>query len=81
MSPHSSILAWKIPWREEPGGLVHGVPKSLTRPSTSISLISRTKESVDLWASLWKGSLKLQLLIISEMKDTLIDVHLFRYVI
>ena len=21
MSPHSSILAWKIPWMEEPGGL------------------------------------------------------------
>ena len=23
-----SILAWKIPWTEEPGGLVHGVTKS-----------------------------------------------------
>ena len=21
MAPHSSILAWEIPWREEPGGL------------------------------------------------------------
>ena len=21
MAPHSSILAWKIPWLEEPGGL------------------------------------------------------------
>ena len=21
MSPHSSILAWEIPWTEEPGGL------------------------------------------------------------
>ena len=21
MAPHSSILAWKIPWIEEPGGL------------------------------------------------------------
>ena len=21
MSPHSSILAWKIPWTEEPGGV------------------------------------------------------------
>ena len=20
MAPHSSILAWKIPWKEEPGG-------------------------------------------------------------
>ena len=25
---HSSILAWRIPWTEEPGGLVHGVTKS-----------------------------------------------------
>ena len=21
MAPHSSILAWRIPWMEEPGGL------------------------------------------------------------
>ena len=21
MAPHSSILAWEIPWTEEPGGL------------------------------------------------------------
>ena len=21
MAPHSSILAWKVPWTEEPGGL------------------------------------------------------------
>ena len=21
VAPHSSILAWKIPWMEEPGGL------------------------------------------------------------
>ena len=27
MATHSSILAWKIPWMEEPGGL-HGVTKS-----------------------------------------------------
>ena len=34
MATHSSILAWKIPWREEPGGYtVHGVAKSRTRLS------------------------------------------------
>ena len=35
MAPHSSPLAWKIPWMEEPSGLhaVHGVSKSRTRPS------------------------------------------------
>ena len=34
MATHSSILAWKIPWTEEPGGLqVQGVAKSRTRLS------------------------------------------------
>ena len=32
MAAHSSILAWKIPWMEEPGRL-HGVAKSQTRLS------------------------------------------------
>ena len=31
MATHSSILAWKIPWTEEPG--IHGVAKSKTRLS------------------------------------------------
>ena len=31
MATHSSILAWRIPWTEEPGGAtVHGVAKSRT---------------------------------------------------
>ena len=32
MTTHSSILAWRIPWTEEPGGLlgVHRVTKSQT---------------------------------------------------
>ena len=33
LAPHSSTLAWKIPWTEEPGGLLHGVAKSRTRLS------------------------------------------------
>ena len=35
MAPHSSTLAWKIPWTEEPDGLhtVPGVVKSQTRLS------------------------------------------------
>ena len=32
---HSSILAWKIPWTEEPGGLVHRVTKSRTQPHST----------------------------------------------
>ena len=32
MAAHSSTLAWRIPWREEPGRLlVHGAAKSRTR--------------------------------------------------
>ena len=30
MATHSSVLAWRIPWTEEPGGL-HGVAKSWTQ--------------------------------------------------
>ena len=35
MAPHSSTLAWNIPWMEEPGRLhaVHGIAKSRTRMS------------------------------------------------
>ena len=35
MEIHSSTIAWKIPWTEEPGRLhtVHGVTKSQTRLS------------------------------------------------
>ena len=34
MANHSSILAWRIPWTERPGGAtVHGVAKSQTRLS------------------------------------------------
>ena len=34
MAAHSSTLAWKIPWTEEPGGLQSiGVAKSQTRLS------------------------------------------------
>ena len=32
MATHSSILAWRIPWTEKPGG-VHGVAKSWARLS------------------------------------------------
>ena len=27
MATHSSVLAWEIPWTEEPGSVVHGVVK------------------------------------------------------
>ena len=37
MATHSSILAWRIPWTEEPGGLQSGVTKSQTQLSTYIA--------------------------------------------
>ena len=36
---HSSILAWRIPWTEEPGGLVHGVTESWTQLSTHSRIV------------------------------------------
>ena len=33
MATHSGILAWEIPWTEEPGGLQYGVAKSWTQIS------------------------------------------------
>ena len=36
MATHSSILAWKIPWTEEPGGVQAGCKESdVTEPSTA----------------------------------------------
>ena len=37
MAPHSSILAWKIPWMEEPSGLQSMGSQSQTRLSLSLS--------------------------------------------
>ena len=31
MATHSSVLAWRIPWTEEPGGLWSMGPQSQTR--------------------------------------------------
>ena len=36
---HSSILAWRSPWTEEPGGLVHGVTESWTQLSTHSHIV------------------------------------------
>ena len=49
---HSTILAWKIPWTEDPGRLhtVHGVTESRTRLSdfTSLHFTSlQTKDNIE----------------------------------
>ena len=54
MAPHSSTLAWEIPWTEEPGRLQSMGSQSWTRLSNlttaatvSLSLISRFEFKVD----------------------------------
>ena len=48
MATHSSTLAWKIPWMEEPGGPVHEVAKSQTWLSNfSLSQQVLLKEGLD----------------------------------
>ena len=43
MATHASILAWRIPWTEEPGGPQSWGRKSWTRPSTNtVSKIKHT---------------------------------------
>ena len=39
MATHSSILAWRIPWTEEPGRL-HGVIESDTTKELTLSLFT-----------------------------------------
>ena len=41
MAPHSTTLAWKIPWAEEPGGLQSmGLPRIGHNRATSVSLFT-----------------------------------------
>ena len=38
MATHSSILAWKIPWTEEPGRLPQSMGSQRVRPAKKITL-------------------------------------------
>ena len=44
MAIHSSILAWTMPWAEEPGGLLCHVAKSQTGLSPHASPLSATPQ-------------------------------------
>ena len=48
IATHSSILAWRIPWTEDPGGLQSEGLQSWTRPSTTAthSLVKSTDVSL-----------------------------------
>ena len=44
MATHCSILAWRIPWAEEPGGLQYmGVTKSQIQPNDSATTMTPIK--------------------------------------
>ena len=54
MASHSGILTGRIPWKEEPGKLVHGAAKSQTQLSMHTPIY---KKSNILWPRrfyLWK---------------------------
>ena len=58
MATHSSILAWRIPWTEEPVGLQStGVAKSRTQLSDFTSLQSRIKNKMYI-LQITEGSMK-----------------------
>ena len=42
VATHSSILAWRIPWIEEPGGLVYGVTKNRMWPKQLSAPLGRS---------------------------------------
>ena len=49
MATHSSILAWEVPWTEEPGGLESmGVIKSQTRRSTPQDIFGQRERILSL---------------------------------
>ena len=52
MAPHSSTLAWKTPWTEEPGGLQSMGSQSLTRLSdVTFTFQKNDKSNTDLWVA------------------------------
>ena len=55
MAPYSSILAWKIPWTEEPGSTVHGVAKGRTQLRTCTHTRSPMRWAVLLYTSQNRG--------------------------
>ena len=53
MATHSSILAWRIPWREEPGRL-QSTGLQRVRHNWATSLHLRRRESKSVWKNSWR---------------------------
>ena len=47
MATYSSILAWRIPWTEEPGGLQSVGSETDTTEQLTLSLLSLVEEDED----------------------------------
>ena len=47
MATHSRTIAWKIPWTEEPGRLVHGVAESDTTERLHFHFHTLLEQSVE----------------------------------
>ena len=66
MAPHSSVLAWRIPWTEEPGGLPsmgsqesdttwrlnhhHPIHSAYSMPGTALGLLEGEKKQIKICA-------------------------------
>ena len=50
METHSSILAWRIPWTEEPGRL-----RSMRSPRVGLKDLARTQKSILCSSQTWPG--------------------------
>ena len=48
VATHSSFLAWRSPWTEKPGGLVHGVAKEsdTTEQLSTTSVVLEIKNAI-----------------------------------
>ena len=44
MAGRSNILAWEIPWTEDPGGLVHGGLKELDTTEQLHTIVTKIKQ-------------------------------------
>ena len=52
MAAHSSILAWRIPWTEEPGGL-----QSVGSQMVGHDLVTDTLQRIREKGTVWKAAL------------------------
>ena len=46
MATHSSIIAWRIPWAEEPGGAIHSHKESDRTEVTVLSITSSSRRNM-----------------------------------